>query len=332
MNNRRAIICFLTAGLLASCSPRVYVDITNSREPRKERSAVAVLNEETEPPVEAELLGDLSVERGYSDEVIIIPGGAFVAWFSQEPLPRAKEEVRRAGGNVLKLKKANKDWGFGYQYIEGQVYYLDGMDGKSLRKMSTLNIKRYPDYPLKKFDINIGLGGETFYATNEFLLGVMDVWYEGPNSVKSMYANCYDVTISPTLSIEWAYNLNKQWAVVGSVGVNRAQASYFDPFTDAELRHETLYGYDILAGARYHYVRKQNYSLYSQVMLGATFHTKGEYWKHNELANNHFGWQITGLGITGGNRLYGFGEFGWGTEYVAIGMITGMRFGFGYRF
>ena len=89
--------------------------------------------------------------------------------------------------------------------------------------------------------------------------------------------------------------------------------------------------FDMLAGLRYKYVHEKNMSIYSQLMFGATFQSKGEYWNRNSFAEKHFGWQVTGIGVTFGSRIYGFTELGWGSEYVAI-LVPGCRVGVGIKF
>ena len=114
-----------------------------------------------------------------------------------------------------------------------------------------------------RFEVNIGIGGEPFFASKEFMIGVMDVEYSGPGSAKQMFENFYDVKLRPTVSLEWAYNINKNWAVAGSIGFNKVAAKFFDPFTDVLLSEEKTYMMDILCGIRYTYVRKKFISLYS---------------------------------------------------------------------
>ena len=147
-----------------------------------------------------------------------------------------------------------------------------------------------------------------------------------------MYNGCYDAEISPTVSVEWAYNLNRFWSVVGSLGGNRVRASYFDPFNNALLNSETAYMFDVLAGVRYRWEHSKNFSLYSQLQLGGTFNTPAEYWSRNKTSQSHIGFQITGLGLTFGSRLFGLAEFGWGTEYFGVAVVTGARVGLGYKF
>ena len=184
---------------------------------------------------------------------------------------------------------------------------------------------------MNKWEVNVGIGGEAEFATEEFLIGVMDVWYGEPSSVKEMHRGSYDVSIWPTISINGVYNLDRVWAIVGSFGLNIVKAEYFNPYTDVSTGKETTFMFDMLAGLRYKYVHEKNMSIYSQLMFGATFHSKGEYWNRNSFAEKHFGWQVTGIGVTFGSRIYGFTELGWGSEYVAI-VVPGCRVGVGIKF
>ena len=266
-----------------------------------------LLSVETPAPADAEVLGELSVD----DKRIFAETGKYTV------IKEAAKETGKAGGNVLNLTEISSN--------NYRSFYF-----RSIPVLDAFRSEAY--FKMRRWEVNAGIGGEALFATHEFTLGVMDIWYSGPNTVVDMYGDCYNVDISPTVSIEGVYNLNKRWAIVGSIGGNKVDASFFNPYTDAKIGSETTYMFDILAGARYRYVHQSNMSVYSQLQFGTTFHTKGDYWSRNSQSQNHFGWQVTALGITYGSRLYVFGEFGWGTEYVAIGLITGGRFGVGYKF
>ena len=239
---------------------------------------------------------------------------------------KAANEARRIGGNVIKI--TSNDNLHRCNSFTGDILYVGDTD--NLRFFQ--QYKSWRSIPKKRFEINVGIGGEALIASDEFLLGVMDVWYDGPSSVKEMYLGCYDANISATVSFEWAYYLNNRWAIVGSFGGNHVNATYFNPYSGAELNRETLYAFDIMAGVRIRYVSERLVTVYSQVQFGLTFYTPGEYWSRNATAQKKTAYQITPVGVTFGSNFYGFGEFGWGTEYIAVGMITGARVGVGYRF
>ena len=290
-----------------------------------------LLSVETPAPADAEVLGELSVD----DKRLFAETGKYTV------IQEAAKETGKAGGNVLNLTEITSGGrnALSGTTLSGEILYVANPD--TLNYYRTYNFRSIPVldafrseayFKMRRWEVNAGIGGEALFATHEFTLGVMDIWYSGPNTVVDMYGDCYNVDISPTVSIEGVYNLNKRWAIVGSIGGNKVDASFFNPYTDAKIGSETTYMFDILAGARYRYVHQSNMSVYSQLQFGTTFHTKGDYWSRNSQSQNHFGWQVTALGITYGSRLYVFGEFGWGTEYVAIGLITGGRFGVGYKF
>ena len=318
---RSLVISLLIVMLLGSCSPRATLSLVSSRERLGRDDGVGFLELGAEMPEGAEYLG-----TAYSDNKALLAGQGV-----QKAVAKA---ARRVGGNVIRPTWSHKPasfWRSDYYGIEGDVLYVENPDSLDYSNIYYLP-GRIADFDYRKFEINVGIGGEPYYAGDEFLIGVMDVWYLGPESVTEMVEKCYDIDISATVSLELAYNLNKRWAIVGSFGGDRMKVDYFDPFSGSRTGSETGYMFDVLAGVRYRYVHKPNLSLYSQGQLGVTFHTKSDYWRRNELAMNPLGFQITALGITFGNRLYGFGEFGWGTEYVAIGIFTGARIGIGYKF
>lgn len=272
------------------------------------------------PPADAEKLGEVTVkDRGDGS-------GSEKA---------AVAAVRKAGGNVLHIRDGYHPPLFtvrpGKTWISGEILYVPFPDSLTGCRWSP-PVPRISPPEMKRFEVNVGMGGEAFFATDEFLLGVMDIWYLGPDSAGAMHEMCYDADISATLSVEWCYNLDPYWSIVGSLGGNRVRAKYFNPYTGKAMADETTYMFDILVGGRYRYVHRRFFSVYSQVLLGANFHTCGDYWDRNETAKIPIAWQLTGLGLTFGNRLYGLCEFGWGSEYVAVGMITGARVGLGFKF
>ena len=309
------------AGLLASCSPQVSVNIINQRPPLEGEGVVGFVYAERDSVPNAEMVGEINVTPGLSN--LMLPYNISTI--------KAAKEARKIGGNVIRI--TSQDNLLKGNSFTGDILYAE--DTGNLRFFQ--QYRSWRSIPKKRFEINAGIGGEALIATNEFLLGVMDRWYYGPESVTDMYLGCYDANISTTVSLEWAYYLNNRWAIVGSFGGNRVNATYFNPYTGAELNRETLYSFDIMAGARIRWYVSENVSekfvtVYSQVQLGLAFHTPGEYWSRNSMAQNKWAYQLTPVGVTFGSNLYGFGEFGWGTEYIAIGIITGARVGVGYRF
>ena len=324
---RRFYLLLFPLLLAVSCEPKVFLNIENPRTPLGEHETIAVMNERTEAPDSVEYIGNVRVQTHYS----YLLGGTF------RTKHIAKEETRKAGGNIMKINYIYEHFPFyfGFLYdkdeVAADIYYAaPGSAFENVYKTAVNN--PVPQFDMRKFEINVGIGGEALYASEEFLVGVMDVRYSGPETATEMYNGCYDAEISPTVSVEWAYNLNRFWSVVGSLGGSRVRASYFDPFNNAFLNSETAYMFDVLAGIRYRWEHSKNFSLYSQLQLGGTFNTPAEYWSRNEMAQNHFGFQITGLGLTFGSRLFGLAEFGWGTEYFGVAVVTGARVGLGYKF
>lgn len=306
----------LLAWLISACSPRIATELTCVREPLDKFSKVGVLDVNSALDVQADTLGSLRVKglrTGYPTTMDAVSAKA-----------------RKAGGNVVALTSLEKNWLTG-TYLEGEVLHVNNIDSLSFLYTSA-PVNPIEAYDMKRFEVSLGTGTEAFFASEEFPLGMMDVWYLGPSSVVDLYEGCYDVNISVTVSAEWAYNLNYRWALVGSFGGNRVRAQYFDPISGIQTHTETTYMFDILAGARYRYIHFEKFSLYSQLQLGYTFHTPGEYWNRNKKAQNQLGWQITGLGITVGRDLFFQAEGGWGSEYFAQGMIPGIRLGIGYKF
>ena len=306
--------------ICAACStPRVCVSLNGKKASYPTNNQVGVLGVDAPTPADAEVLGELSV----NDIRIYEQGG------QNAVLYQASREALIAGGNVLNLTEMTN--GFKTKIV-GEILSVANPDTLEFLRDYRFNpIRPKSSFKMNKWEVNVGIGGEAEFATEEFLIGVMDVWYGEPSSVKDMHRGSYDVSIWPTISINGVYNLDREWAIVGSFGLNIVKAEYFNPYTDVSTGKETTFMFDMLAGLRYKYVHEKNMSIYSQLMFGATFHSKGEYWNHNSFAEKHFGWQVTGIGVTFGSRIYGFTELGWGSEYGAI-LVPGCRVGVGIKF
>ena len=265
-------------------------------------------------PLTTEKKGEVSLESGDASYREIIQTAAF--------------EARKMGGNLI-VPIDGRRYTFPsnrkQNFFRAQVYRIEDKDVDFRYMWRTMAI----EYPLKykgpRFEINFGLGSLPFYSTEESSSNRKS-HYAGayPASLGELYHDCYDVHISPTFSTEWAYFLNGRWSLVGSLGFNQARASFFDPHTDACLKSETAYCFDILAGLRLYHRHLSHLNIFSQLMFGAVFHTGGEYLSNNPAVKT-FGWQITPIGLSYGSRVYGLMEAGWGTEYLGIRIGAGIK-------
>ena len=197
-----------------------------------------------------------------------------------------------------------------------------------------INIKDYTD---NRFEIIVGCGIAPIAAYYDTGIGVMDIWYHGPESVQEMYDRCYDATYSPTYSVELAYHLKKRWDICANLGYSTVSVDHFDPFTNQKLNHEDLFTIDTQLGVRRYHVIKNSFRMYSQVTVGVNINSNSDFWdlllkyEDSKIPEN-LGFQITGLGLAFGKKLFGSFEIGWGTEYVILGLLPGMKAGIGYRF
>ena len=318
---RSLVISLLIVLLLGSCSPRATLSLVSSRERLGRDDGVGFLELGAEMPEGAEYLG-----TAYSDNKALLAGEGV-----QKAVAKA---ARRIGGNVIRPTWSHKPasfWRSDYYGIEGDVLYVENPDSLDYSNIYYLP-GRIADFDYRKFEINIGIGGQPYFASYEKPFGVEFFGHNSPNFVVELVDNCYDVDISATVSVDWAYNLDKRWAIVGSFGGNRVMASFFDPFKNTMTGSETTFMFDILAGVRYHHFNSKVISTYSQAMLGVSFHTKGEYWNRNRYANYHFLPQVTAFGITLGSRVFFLSELGWGSEYSSYSFIPGARIGLGFKF
>ena len=193
------------------------------------------------------------------------------------------------------------------------------------------------DYTDNRFEIIVGCGIAPIAAYYDTGIGVMDIWYHGPESVQEMYDRCYDATYSPTYSVEFAYHLKKRWDICANLGYSNVSVDRFDPFTNQKLNHEDLFTIDTQLGVRRYHVIKNSFRMYSQVTVGVNINSNSDFWdlllkyEDSKIPEN-LGFQITGLGLAFGKKLFGSFEIGWGTEYVILGLLPGMKAGIGYRF
>ena len=192
-------------------------------------------------------------------------------------------------------------------------------------------------YPDNRFEIIGGFGADPLVAYNDFPAGVMDIWYFGPESVQEMFDRCYDAKYSMTYALEFAYHYKKRWDICASAGYSTVDVTYFDPFTNQQLSKDHSFTFDIQAGIRRYHKVKKSFSMYSQLTVGASFYGKSDFWDINYKYSDsniprYLAFQITGLGLSLGKKLFASAEFGWGTEYIMVGVLPGCKFGVGYRF
>lgn len=204
-------------------------------------------------------------------------------------------------------------------------------------KAQETNLKDYTD---NRFEIIVGCGIAPIAAYYDTGIGAMEVWNHGPGSVQEMYDRCYDATYSPTYSIELAYHLKKRWDICANLGYSTVSVDHFDPFTNQKLNHEDLSTIDAQLGVRRYHMIKNSFRMYTQVTVGVNINSNSDFWdipiKYGYDGDypipQKLGFQITGLGVAFGKKLFGSFEVGWGTEYVILGLLPGMKAGIGYRF
>ena len=193
------------------------------------------------------------------------------------------------------------------------------------------------DYTNNRFEIIVGYGIVPIAAYYDTGIGAMDILYHGPESAQEMYDRCYDATYSPTYSVELAYHLKKRWDICANLGYSTVSVDRFDPFTDQKLNHEDMFTIDAQLGARRYHVIKNSFRMYSQVTIGVNINNNPDYFNlllkyRGSKIPEKLGFQITGLGLAFGKKLFGSFEIGWGTEYIILGLLPGMKAGIGYRF
>lgn len=310
--------------LAVSCSPKITVNLIESLPPVEWRNS-GILDVDDSIPSNAHIVGSFVAESNNSNYRLMYYN--------------ISKRAHGIGSNVIKLDSVYSApfEGFsGKSELSGYMLYIDNTDSlsfiwSSAKGLTGTNSMGTIPSPYK-FEFNLGSAGEPLYAMDVFPFGVMDIAYEGTSSLEELNSRCFDVLVTPALSAEFVFHINANIALVSYLGCSQAKVTYFDPFSELPTGKESLYMFDFIAGARVSYLRNDYMCCYSQALFGITTHTPGDYWRYNEYADKRFGWQVTALGFSFGKRLFGTVEFGWGSEYCAIGLVTGSRFGIGYRF
>ncbi len=133
---------------------------------------------------------------------------------------------------------------------------------------------------------------------------------------------------SGVISADYSYNF-KNWLALGAqVNGSVTRHTEMSAITGTVAHQYRNYALAGLATAKFTYVRREYFRIYTSAGLGVRYAGRGEQGDIHNYNNKGFG--IAGLivpmGITVGKRIYGMTEMYLGTE------CYGARFGIGYRF
>lgn len=186
--------------------------------------------------------------------------------------------------------------------------------------MMSLSANAQEGYDNTKHEIALGYG---IYSNSQWI----DVMEEVSGIIfGGEYEN--EKFIGP-ISAEYFYRF-KKWLGVGGIFVyGRNQQDMMDGgVKDAEASHNYL---TLMPAAKFDWLRKKNWGLYSKLALGATFRTqKVDYEDPTEDDVDdsavHFNWQATLIGVEAGSpNIRGFLEFGVGEQGL---LLLGVRYKF----
>lgn len=166
-----------------------------------------------------------------------------------------------------------------------------------------------------RFDARIGWGGYPAMSVRDYS------GYRPYLSLDDLYAD-YSGKVYSTgvISADFSYSFRKWFALSLSIGYNGLFSDMMSSVTGQKVARDRGYAVSVMANARFVYVSRPRFRLYSSIGLGIG--TEKFRMKDLFLPASH----VTILGVTFGSRVYGFCEYGVGMDYVG-GMV-----GIGYRF
>ncbi len=305
--SRQSFSAVLLALTLASCAPRVSVDLLSSRPKDWDYQRVAVIDENAELPSSAVKLGEVTAEDA-----------PLSASHYNVVLSAAAEEVWKQGGNVLQVTQSSKTPFFAWKgdcSVKGNMLYVPCPDSLAVvRYVNTMQAI----YPLgsNTWELSLSVSGKPVYA------GIPAMDYKPEEG-------CVNTKPYGLFSLLAAWQFHPRWAVTGSVGY-----SHFD-YREyrADAWNYTGNG-DVataFAGVRFYHVSRPAFKLYSAVQAGAFFWFKN---LDSPVKRNwHLGGQVTWLGMQFGRKWFFDWELlGVGDYYTVIIPLAGGRIGVGYRF
>lgn len=188
--------------------------------------------------------------------------------------------------------------------------------------------------------ILVRLGHELRFGVGAYGVGYVILGYTGCYDGAPMFRGGYSLQdfefskiyadaeyYTGVYSLNYSYRFNRTvsfGAALSYAGVTRRYRSIAD---DSSAGGDNRHFFSVMPLLRLYWLNSRYVSLYSSVGLGVTVERDVEKFGNRRLVHNEilFAGQFSPFGITVGKRLYGFAEFGVGTQGVIIG-------GIGYRF
>lgn len=190
------------------------------------------------------------------------------------------------------------------------------------------------DSPRPKHEIRIGASTYPLFAAVHFTGGWSSDfdypdWSDGTiQNALSDYGG--DVYCSGTFSVEFCWILKKWFTMSAGIGYNHFWKTMYSGATGESTGTAHASAYYLLPQARFTYFSRLYVKLYSAAGLGMTIYDnnsrRGRFEVGQPDLSMNLMLQLVPIGITAGNRVFGFAELGIGS------MFTGINAGIGFRF
>ncbi len=181
------------------------------------------------------------------------------------------------------------------------------------------------DYDLKRHEVSLGIG---FLPSRNIVSGYHYSFIPGNRMSYSLNSTYFDSMTNvveiqnPYIGLNYFYNFNKYVALGGTFSYEGGSRSIYSHKDDSLMKRESKNILTAMANFRVSWLNRKYVRMYSLIGMGFSFSAEGDF----DDSEHHYALQFSPLGISVGNKLYGFLEAGVGTSYL------GCNFGIGYRF
>ena len=152
------------------------------------------------------------------------------------------------------------------------------------------------------------------------------------------YENEKDI---PALSVEYFHHLSPGVSIGGIAAFNGTSSDMYcklrhtdgSTVTNEKIGSSHKYYFSVMPAAKFDWLRRKNFGLYSKVAVGATYYTEkqkqdvnGDKKEVHDDSGVRFNFQASLLGVeVGSQKFRGFAEFGVGEQGIAL---AGLRYKF----
>lgn len=167
---RHLLITICAVAILSGCSPKITSSFTSYHTPLAKNAEVLVLEIDVPMPESAEVLGQIKIgDTGFTTK-----NGNYAA-----VLNIAKDEARKAGGNVVKITEhKSPDMISSIHRIKAEILRVDDLSVLS-DDMSDMKVSTHPDYAVIYFYRESGTGAFVGY---DVYVGDTKVYRSRPNT------------------------------------------------------------------------------------------------------------------------------------------------------